>query len=200
MVLEGARARIQNAIIVGSRVAADDTATGDNVCLDLGDSQSLALRAIIEVDGVIASCLEASTVVTVANFMTATSPGDRVIATDTTPDHVFESRLVVGDIQFQDLGLSGAPTVSPLAGTDTGFVVLSNTNTLDERALFSLFVFTNVSGPGTSVVNDAPALVTTSEAAEAAGGGFRNYLGAITPGAGNNPFFGWTFGIFVTTP
>ena len=195
IVLEGARARIQNAIIVGSRVAVNDTAANDNVCLELvGD------RAIIEVDGVIASCLEVSTIVTVANFMTATSPGNRVIATDTTPDHVFESRLVVGDIQFQGPDLSGATTVSPLAGTDTGFVVLSNTNTLDERALFSESVGTNVSGPGTSVVNDAPAQVTTSIAAEAAGGGFRTYLGAIAAGGGNNPFFGWTFGIFVTAP
>ena len=64
IVTEGAQARIQNAIIVGSRVAADATPTTDNVCLQLSGSLSF-----IEADGVIASCLEDSTVVTAANFL-----------------------------------------------------------------------------------------------------------------------------------
>ena len=115
VVLTGARARIQNAIIVGSRVAANTTNPNDNVCLDLGDSQSIGLRAIIEVDGVITSCLDAPGVATAANFLDATPTGDRLIATDALATPTAEA--VAMDIQLHAPG--AATTISPLADTDT---------------------------------------------------------------------------------
>ena len=184
-VLEGARARIQNAIIVGSRIAVDATNDNDNVCLQLvGD------RSIIEADGVIASCLEDSAVVTADNFLAITGLGARVIATDidaTTPT----ADEVTIDIQFHDP--ASATTVSPLAGTDTGLVVLSEAGTAGDRALFSLLL--SASSAGSSTVT-APTVVASS--ATDVGDVARTYLGAIT--TGNNPFAAWTFGIFVTTP
>ena len=173
VVTEGARARVENAIIVGTRVAADATVATDNVCLELvGD------RSIIEADGVIASCLEAATVVTAANFLSAATPGDRVIATNAATPTAVE---VARDIQFHDPG--AATTISPLAGTNTGLIVLSASGTADTRALFSLLL----SG---STVNNATTTVVSSGATAS-----RTYFGAIT--AGNNPFSAWTFGIFV---
>ena len=182
VVTEGARARIQNAIIVGSRVAADATPTTDNVCLQLSGSLSF-----IEADGVIVSCLEASTVVTAANFATTTSPGDRVIATDATTPNAAE---VVIDIQFHDP--ESATTISPLAGTDSALSVLSATGTTGTRALFSLLL-------SASTVGDSATTVVASSAT-GVGDDARTYLGAIAEGTGNNPFAAWTFGIFVTTP
>ena len=67
-------ARIQNAIIVGSRVAADGINANDNVCLEL-----VGTRSIIEADGVLAACSEASTVVTAASFLATGAVGDRII-------------------------------------------------------------------------------------------------------------------------
>ena len=180
IVTEGARARIQNAIIVGSRVAAHAT-TGDNVCLQLvGD------RSIIEADGVIASCLEDSTVVTAANFLSVISPADRVIATDMDADPT--AAEVAIDIQFHDP--ASATTISPLSTPDTGLVVLSAAGTTGTRALFSEPLATSMVG------GSAPTVVASS--ATDVGDVARTYLGAIT--TGTNPFSGWTFGIFVTTP
>ena len=172
IVTEGARARIQNAIISGSEVAADATAATDNVCLEL-----VGERSFIEADGVIASCLEASTVVTAANFLSTTSPADRVIATDATTPTAAEVAI---DIQFHAPG--AATTISPLAGTNTGLIVLSASGTTDTRALFSLLL----SG---STVNNATTTVVASSATPS-----RTHLGALT--TSGNPFSGWTFGIF----
>ena len=185
VVLTGARARIQNAIIVGSRVAANTTNPNDNVCLDLGDSQSIGLRAIIEVDGVITSCLDAPGVATAANFLDATPTGDRLIATDALATPTAEA--VAMDIQLHAPGVS--TTVSPLADTDTGLVLLSDVDTLETRTLFSLPL-------SESRVNDALTTVVVSAAGDSA----RTYLGAIAAGTDNNPFSDWTFGVFMTTP
>ena len=180
-VSEGARARIQNAIIVGSRVAADNFLSFDNVCLTLGGT-----RSFIEADGVIASCLEASTAVNAASFLDiADATGLRVIATDadtTTPT----ADEVAMDIQFQDISDSQTP-ISPLAGTNTELVVLTNAGTVDDRALFSLPL-------ASSTVNDA--LTTVVVSAAPPNDSNRTYLGAIAEGASNNPFSGWTFGVF----
>ena len=178
IVTEGAQARIQNAIIVGSRVAAHAT-TGDNLCLEL-----VGARSIIEADGVIASCLEVSTVVTADSFLSAISPADRVIATDATTPNATE---VATDIQFHAPG--AATTISPLAATDSALSVLSATGTTGDRALFSLLL-------SASTVGDSATTVVVSSAGDSA----RTYLGAIAEGTGNNPFAAWTFGIFVTTP
>ena len=183
VVLTGARARIQNAIIVGSRVAANTTNSNDNVCLDLGDSQSIGQRAIIEVDGVIASCLDAPGVATVANFLAATGLGARVIATNATTPTATE---VATDIQFYAPG--AATTISPLAGTDPGLALLYDVGTLESRALFSLPLSES------RVEGTTPTVVVSGATAS------RTYLGAIAAGTGNNPFFGWTFGVFTATP
>ena len=181
IVLEGARARIQNAIIVGSRVAADREFIIDNVCLGLEGDQSF-----IEVDGVIASCLEASTVVTDANFLATSGVGAQVIATDADATSPTANEVAM-DIQFQDI--SGNPdTISPLAGTNGELVVLSAAGTVDGRALFSLPL-------AESTVNDA--LTTVVASAVSPNASDRTYLGAIA--AGNNPFSGWTFGVFGTS-
>ena len=177
VVTEGARARVENAIIVGSEVAADDTAANDNVCLRLvGD------RSIIEADGVIASCLEASTVVTAANFLSTTSPADRVIAAGADAASPTADE-VARDIQFHTPG--AATTISPLPATDPGLALLYDVGTLESRALFSLpLSASRVDAANTTVVSS----------------GTRAYLGAIAAGTGNNPFFGWTFGVFTATP
>ena len=182
VVTEGARARIQNAIIVGSRVAANATPSTDNVCLQL-----VGTRSFIEADGVIASCLEASAVVTAANFLgIAAGVGAQVIATDadaTSPT----AEEVAMDIQFHDP--ESATTISPLLGTDPELVTLSDAGTLEIRALFSpLLSASMVDGAATTVV------------ASSAGTTDRAYLGAINDVAGNNPFSGWTFGVFGTPP
>ena len=177
IVTEGAQARIQNAIIVGSRVAVNDTAANDNVCLEL-----VGARSIIEADGVIASCLEDSTVVTADNFLSITGLGARVIATDidaTTPTAI----EVAIDIQFHDP--ASADTISPLTATDPGLVVLSAAGTTGTRALFSEPL-------AASMVGGSATTVVVSSAGDSA----RTYLGAIT--TGTNPFSAWTFGIFVT--
>ena len=184
VVLTGARARIQNAIIVGSRVAANTTNPNDNVCLDLGDSQSIGQRAIIEVDGVIASCLDAPGVATAANFLDATPTGDRLIATDALATPTAEA--VATDIQFHAPG--AATTISPLAGTNPGLVLLYDVGTLESRALFSLPLSES------RVEGTTPTVVVSGTTAS------RTYLGAIAAGTGNNPFFGWTFGVFTATP
>ena len=176
IVLEGARARLQNAIIVGSRVAAHATNDSDNVCL-----QFVGVRSIIEADGVIASCLEPSTNVIAANFLATTGLGARVIATDATTPTAVE---VAMDIQFHDPG--AATTISPLADTNTGLVVLSDAGTLARRALFSLPL-------NASAINGSTPTVVASGATAS-----RTYLGAIT--TANNPFSDWTFGVFGTPP
>ena len=181
-VSEGARARIQNAIIVGSRVAADNFLSFDNVCLTLGGT-----RSFIEADGVIASCLEASTAVNAASFLSTSGRDARVIATDadtTTPT----ADEVAMDIQFQDISDSQTP-ISPLAGTNGELVVLTNAGTVDDRALFSLPL-------ASSTVNDA--LTTVVASAVSPNASDRTYLGAIAAGASNNPFSGWTFGVFTS--
>ena len=179
---EGARVRIQNAIIVGSRVAVDDATSFSNYCLELRGDQSF-----IEVDGVIASCLQASTVVTDANFLATSGVGAQVIATDADATSPTANEVAM-DIQFQDI--SGNPdTISPLAGTNTELVVLTNAGTVDDRALFSLLL-------ASSTVNNATPTVVPS--AVAPNDSTRTYLGAIAEGAGNNPFSGWTFGVFST--
>ena len=181
IVTEGARARLQNAIIVGTRVAADATVATDNVCLEL-----VGTRSIIEADGVLSACLETSTVVTAANFATAaSSPGNRVIATDAATPTAAE---VAMDVQI--FATLGTP-ISPLAATDPGLVVLSDAGTQGTRALFSLLL-------NASAVNLRE--TTPTAVASSAGVANRTYLGAIAEGAGNNPFFGWTFGVFTATP
>ena len=174
VVTEAGRVRLQNAIIVGTRVAADNTEDNDNACLDLQGGES-----IIEADGVIAACLEASTVVTAANFATTAGTGARVIATDATTPTTTEVGM---DVQFHLF--TGAPTtISPLAGTDTGLALLSTAGTQETRPLFSLLL--NAS----RVSNVPPSVVASS-----AGTPSRTYLGAIT--TGTNPFSIWTFGVF----
>ena len=200
VVREAARARIQNAIIVGSRVAASDVGRAgghDNVCLgflsdilsNAEDEEGIARaradeEAIIEADGVIVSCLEESGVATAANFLATSTVGDRVIATDASTPTATE---VAMDIQFHAPGQE--TTISPLAGTDTGFVALSDAGTVGPRALFSLPL-------GESTVNGATTTVVASAAAP--NDSDRAYLGAIAEGTGNNPFSAWTFGVFVT--
>ena len=176
-VLEGARARIQNAIIVGSRVAANATSDTDNVCLNL-----VGTLSIIEADGVIASCLEDSTNVTAANFLATAGVAAQVIATDAATPTAEE---VAMDVQFHAPGV--ATTISPLATPDPGLVVLSDAGTLGTRALFSLPL-------SESRVNAA----LTTAVVSAAGVQARTYLGAIA--TANNPFSGWTFGVFGTPP
>ena len=187
VVLEGARARIQNAIIVGSRVAAHDGESTDNNCLEL-----IGERSIIEADGVIASCLEASTVVTAANFLVIAdgTVGERVIATNIAASSPTADEVAT-DIQFHDPTVGGTvpspEPISPLAGADTALVVLSDADTRDSRALFSLLLTE-------STVNDV--LTTVVASAVSPNASDRTYLGAIT--AVNNPFADWTFGIFGT--
>ena len=160
VVTEGARARIQNAIIVGSRVAADDAAANDNDCLEFSGA-----RSIIEVDGVIASCLESSSGGDpIANFfITGTSVGDRAIATDTFAPPTITKLFM--DIQFHTAGF--ANTISPLAGTDPEFVVLSDVGTEEGRALFSLPL------SASTVEGTTPTVVVSGATAS------RTYLGAI---------------------
>ena len=180
VVTEGARARIQNVIIVGSRVAADATNANDNACLQLSGT-----RSFIEADGVIASCLEASTVVTATNFLDiAAGVGAQVIATDADAASPTAEEVAM-DIQFHAPG--AATTISPLAGTDPGLVVLSDADTLERRALFSSLL-------SASMVGDSAATVVASSAGATA----RTYLGAID--ADNNLFSGWTFGVFGASP
>ena len=180
IVTEGARARLQNAIIAGTRVAADATVATDNVCLELVGS-----RSFIEADGVLSACLETSTVVTATNFaITNSSPGNRVIATDTTT-----SSLSQAAIDVQIFATLGTP-ISPLATTNPSLALLSAAGTQGTRALFSLLLNASAINFGGAV----PTVVASSATAS------RTYLGAIAEGAGNNPFFGWTFGVFTATP
>ena len=131
-VTEGARARIQNAIIAGTRVAADAAAPNDNVCLDLVGS-----RSIIEVDGVIAACLEApaSTAlqVKVSGGRSTFSANNQFIATNTT---IVATQEVLRDFQFHPPG--AATTISPLATTDTGLALLSDAG--DSRQARTLLI------------------------------------------------------------
>ena len=183
IVTEGARARLQNAIIVGSRVEAnvgdDNDNERDNVCLDLkGD------RSIIEADGVIVSCLEESEVVTATNFKATTGDGARVIATDADVATPTTDEVAL-DIQFHMPG--AATTVSPLIHTDTSLVVLRDAGTIFDRPLFSLPLMA-------SMVDGVAAKVIASGAES--NDSNRPYLGAIAEGAGNNPFSGWTVDVF----
>ena len=181
IVTEGARARIQNAIIAGTRVAADATVATDNVCLELVGS-----RSFIEADGVLSACLETSTVVTAANFLSTTSPGNRVIATDA--DAASTRTEVAMDVQI--FATLGTP-ISPLATTNPSLALLSAAGTQGTRALFSLLLNASTINLGGAV----PTVVASS-----AGTANRTYLGAIAEGVGNNPFFGWSFGVFTATP
>ena len=180
IVTEGARARLQNAIIVGSRVAAnvgnDNDNENDNVCLELKGTLS-----IIEADGVIASCLEDSTVVTADNFLATTGDGARVIATDIDASNPTADDVAM-DIQFHDP--DGADKIDPTTDEDIGLFVLSKAGTLFQRPLFSLLLTD-------SFVNSAiPEVIASGETPG------RTYLGAITHGAGTNPFAGWTVNVF----
>ena len=167
---EGAQALLQNAIIVGSRLAADASAPNDNACLEIiGD------RSTIEAEGVIISCKEQPLNALPAHFLDddtgATGVTVRVTATDDTKEE---------SIQFAAIP-TAATTFSPLAAIDSAFVALSASGTEDGRPLFSLFL-------SDTRVNDADTTV------QAAGEPAPTFLGAAA--TDNNPFARWTFGVF----
>ena len=170
IVTEGAFLYVGDAIIVGSRVAADSAAADDNVCLDL-----VGERSTLVVDGVIVSCLEVSGVIGSADSFGSNSGAPRAF-----PEDAITGEMLILDIQFHAPG--AATTVSPLASMNTDLIVLSGAGIVEGRALVSLLL-------SESTVNgNSPPTVANS--------GARNSQDFIGVQTADESEFDWTFGIF----